>query len=435
MKKRSIAVACLLPALTALHLAPASAAPAAAGAVSAVSGVTLAWADAGRTAIKITWTSPLADKVELTTSYGPELLGTTAAGAADQLVVPVSKFHPTYDPSRKAQIIVTDSAGASASSKEFDQHVPRAKPAGVGISGSSLQGTADVDTTPDATPNDPLDVAVPVPLRYRPNILVDCTRTKYATSSSPSFSIPLPSLAARLWIDTSNEWPAPYVDENYSGFGIDRARISTAAPTSTTYRQAFTLTGTVTQLEAFFTHEQGNCGIGPVVPEPRPVVIQARKDSSSAWGVVGSTSTGAGGRYSFQVTNPGTRQYRSVVPTRKTNDSLDLGVTSGIRTVAATTQVLSAKFLTATVAYGKPATAYLSVLPGSNQRALLQAKNTSGAWAGVTYKTLAGGKGYATITWRRRGVTPFRWYVPASKTSSGLTVGAVFTGSFYLTVR
>lgn len=438
MNKHSIAVACLLPALTALHLAPASAAP------SAVSNVKVAWSDATRTAVKITWTSPLADTVELTTQYGPTSLGSTAAGAADQLIVPVSKFYPTHDATRSSQIVVTDSGGAMASSVAFDQYVPRARPTNVVVgAGNTLRGTATVENNADTTPGDPLDVSVP--LRYTPDLLIDCVRKRYATSSSPSFTVPVPSVPALMWIDTANEWPAPRVDQGYTGFDLPKALISTTAPTSSTYRQVFTLTGVVYQLQEFYTYEQGNCGVERTSPDPRTVIIQARKDSGSLWAMVGSTKTvtvsGAGspypsrGVYSFKVTNPGTRQYRAVVPTIRTANSIDFGVISGARTVKATTQVLSAKFLTSTVSYGKPATAYLALAPGGSQRALLQARNTSGVWAGVTYKTLSGGKGYATITWRRRGVTAFRWYSPATQTSSGLSVGAVFTPTFYLTVR
>lgn len=439
MKKRSIAVACLvLPAITATHLASASAASAGSSAVSNITNVKVAWADAARSAVKITWTSPLADTVELISYYGTTLLGSTAAGAPDQLVVPLSNFHPTHDPARTGHITVTDSSGAKAESVEFDQYVPRAIPTGVSVAAGRLRGSANVETSADVTPGDPLDVSVP--LRYTPHVLVNCLWRSYPTSSSPAFNVPAPSVPSKLWVYTSNEWPVPWPTEYPADFDLNWASVTITAPASTTYRRVFTLSGVVQKRQEFYTPEQSNCGVEHTAPGPRTVVIQARKDSKAPWAVVGSTKTVIspslnGGPFSYRVTNPGTRQYRVVVPGWTTSNSLNFGTTSATRTVKATTQILSAKFLTPTVTYRKPAAAYLAVLPGRNQRALLQAKNTSGTWVGVTYKTLSAGRGAVAITWKRRGHTAFRWYTPATTTSSGLTVGAAFTRTFYLTVR
>ncbi|MFC0625017.1 hypothetical protein [Kribbella deserti] len=434
MKKRSIAAVGLLSAFAAVNLAPASALATAATA-SAVSDVKLAWADAAHSAVKITWTSPLGDKVAITTNGGSPLeLGATAAGAPDELIVPVTKFAPTYDATWSSQIVVTDSNGAKGESKKFDQYVPRAIPTGVTFGpGNTVQGGTTLEQKDDLTPNDPLDVSVP--LKYATKLLVNCTPKISAVTSSSKFSFPAPGVPSLLWINTSNEWPSPWTDENYVGFELNTAGLKTTAPTTTTYGQTFTLSGVVLLNQLYYTYWNGNCGIEQVEPNPRLVVVQARKDSASPWGVVGTTKTDAVGKFSYRVTNPGTRQYRVVVPNAKTTTSLDYGVASLPRTITATTKVVAAKFLSSVVAYGKPATAYLSVLPGGSQRALLQAKSTTGVWTGVTYKTLAAGKGSVAITWKRRGLTAFRWYSPAVKTSSGLTVGAAFSPVFYLSVR
>jgi hypothetical protein len=95
---------------------------------------------------------------------------------------------------------------------------------------------------------------------------------------------------------------------------------------------------------------------------------------------------------------------------------------------------MSAKFITPVIKYGAKPQAYLWVDPANTQKAALQFKNASGVWQGVSYKTLYAGKGLLQFPWNRRGVTQFRWYVPAS-THNGLPVAAVYTGGFNLTVR
>ncbi|WP_328992291.1 hypothetical protein OG394_38600 [Kribbella sp. NBC_01245] len=428
MKKRSIAVAGVLSAIAAANLAPAFATPA------AVSDVKLAWADAAHSAVKITWTSPLADTVVLTAAFGPQTLGSTAAGAPNELTVPVAKFGATYDPAVISQITVTDSAGAKATSVKFDSYVPRGVPSSVTFgAANAVQGTTKVEQEADLTPGDPLDVSVP--LRFTPRLKTDCGDTLFATSTSPSFKLPSPGAPSSLWINTANEWGVPEFDAGYLGYGITTSALKTSAPTTSPYGQVFTISGYVLRNHQYYAPWNGDCGVEQTEPTGGIVVVQARKDSASAWGVVGTTKADAMGRFSYQVTNPGTRQYRVVVPNYAGANRLEYGVAGGVRTIVATTRVLSAKFLSTSVVYGKPATAYLAVVPGGSQRALLQAKSTTGVWSGVTYKTLSAGKGAVAITWKRRGLTAFRWYSPAVKTGSGLTVGAAFSSPFYLTVR
>jgi len=73
--------------------------------------------------------------------------------------------------------------------------------------------------------------------------------------------------------------------------------------------------------------------------------------------------------------------------------------------------------------------------PAGTQKAALQFKNGSGVWQGVTHKTLYAGRGIATFTFNRKGATQFRWWVPGSTTSTGLTVDPVYSGIFTLTVK
>jgi hypothetical protein len=87
------------------------------------------------------------------------------------------------------------------------------------------------------------------------------------------------------------------------------------------------------------------------------------------------------------------------------------------------------------ITYGTRPQAYLWVNPAGTQKAALQFKNASGAWQGVSYKTLYAGKGLLQFSWSKRGATQFRWWVPGSTTSTGLHVEPVYSGVFTLTVR
>jgi hypothetical protein len=153
------------------------------------------------------------------------------------------------------------------------------------------------------------------------------------------------------------------------------------------------------------------------------------------WYDIGSTKSLADGKYSISLKNPGAREYRAVKANSARDSVVQYGAITAARSVKATTRVQSAKFVVPVVAYGTKPQAYLWVEPPGSQRAALQFKNASGAWQGVTTKTLSAGRGIATFGWSRRGVTQFRWWVPASTTATGLRVEPVYTGAFALTVR
>ena len=111
------------------------------------------------------------------------------------------------------------------------------------------------------------------------------------------------------------------------------------------------------------------------------------------------------------------------------------GATTALTRVAATTHLVSAKFIKPVITYGTKPQAYLWVDPAGSQRAALQFKNASGSWQGVMYKTLSSGKGLAVFNWNRRGTAQFRWWVPGTTTSTGLKVDPIYTAAFTLTVR
>lgn len=111
------------------------------------------------------------------------------------------------------------------------------------------------------------------------------------------------------------------------------------------------------------------------------------------------------------------------------------GTSSAVKLVRSTTRVVSAKFIAPVVTYGTKPQAYLWVDLAGSQQATLLFKNASGAWQGMTHKTLSSGRGIATFTFNRRGATQFRWWIPGSTTSTGLKVDPVYSGIFTLTVR
>jgi hypothetical protein len=162
-------------------------------------------------------------------------------------------------------------------------------------------------------------------------------------------------------------------------------------------------------------------------------VLQARDSAAGAWYVVGSGRTDAEGNYSFPLRNSGTREYRTTVAGITGATPVQPG-TSPARTVRASTRVVSAKVIDPTVTVGTQPQAYLWVDPAGTQKAALQFKNASGAWQGLTYKTLYAGRDLVAFAWSVRGTHQFRWWIRGSTTSTGLAVDPAYSSTITLTV-
>jgi phenolic acid decarboxylase len=434
MVKGSIAVGCGLLLLGGWQ------APSAGAAGAAVGGVELAWGDATHAKIRITWTetTPVANALSLETDGDSLSLGSVPASAPNELLVNTSYLGYTITHG-VSKILVTDPSGGQASSPGFDRY---SRPAPLPTltfapqGGVKWDGHADADE--DTTPNDPLDLdgttqyVARMRLDKQPHTYGDCGEALLPATKVPNGVLPDLGKPTAVAILTSNEWnPKPRgADEGI----VETSKLTIAAPTVTSYGTSVTLTG-------LGGHSYVAPGGGVVCRQldypmsGERIALQSRNSPTGPWYVVGNSTTDSGSRYSFSVKNPGAREYRVVQPGMGRTNWIRYGATSATKFVKATTRVVSARFISPVISYGTKPQAYLWVDPAGSQKAALQFKNSSGAWQGVTYKTLYSGRGLVALSWSRRGATQFRWWVPGSTTSTGLRVEPVYSGIFTLTVR
>jgi hypothetical protein len=408
--------------------------------------VQLAWSDAPHTKVAITWTetTPAPNTIVLRRDgFDDVRLGTTAAGAPNTLVVDPSALAPGNDPGDVARIVVDEPTGEQGRSVGFDRFVPA-------ISGPDLTVTADGGvrwsvppaTGVDTTPHDPLDLDQParyslvLRLNELPHTVMDCGEVTLPSTTAPTGVIANRNKPYDLFLDALNEWAPAGLHNGYGGYAqVSTTGLTLTAPSTSAYGVPISFTGTLSARSIYESGMPPACYEASGTAEPGEVItLQGRNTTTSPWYVIGSTHTVAGGKYTFTMNNPGAREYRTVVPNVNGQANARYGSTTASKLVTATTRVMSAKFITPTISYGTQPQAYLWVDPANTQRAALQFKNASGVWQGVAYKTLYAGKGLLQFPWNRRGVTQFRWYIPAT-THNSLPVAAVYTGAFSLTVR
>jgi hypothetical protein len=396
----------------------------------AVDDVKLAWAG-GK--VKVSWTesTDVANTVALEIAGKPlKALGSTTVGGANELLVPASALEPSADAASSAKIVV--GGNGEARSAAFDRFLGKYPPYQPAMIQGALNWSFAPEPVTDATPNDPLDVGIAP--KYQPQVtaldVADCRVTTLPAGENGT--IPASSKPYNVKWTAQNEWgSSPVVTY--------RMRTSTttfAAPASTVVGQKLTMTATTT-LRGLQEKADGTCVEGPETGGFNLVdmSLQARNSATSAWYSVGVVHPNAQGITTFTVTNPGAREYRAATGEGALGGYAQTKSLSGSEIVRATTHVESAKFITLVIAYGTQPQAYLWVDPAGAQQAALQFKNAAGAWQGVGYKTLASGRGLLTFPWSIRGTTDFRWWVPASKSSTGLDVDAVYSPVFTLTVQ
>lgn len=411
----------------------------------AVSDVTLRWADAAHTKVEVSWTSsePAADTVKLVWLDRSVTVASTAAGDPDTVTIDAANvLSHSSDPAEKSRITVTPAGGAAVSSPEFDRYVPDSKTPAVAFgAGDTITTTGGaVVKGADATPNDPLDLSGP--LRWAPSLSTQgtpatgfCSGRSFPVQDSPVFTTKVTGTPLIIFVRPRNEWGIGEIGfTSYDGYAqMSLSSLKTSAPTSAAYGSQWVLTGELIQRHLYFTPWNGDCGFEYQSSTGRAVVLQARKNASSPWVAV-TTATTSNDKFRFSVAHPGSRQYRVVAPNRVTGAIADHGTATNERTVAGITRVLSARMLTPSVSYGRATTAYVAVSPAGSQRATLQYRTSAGSWKTVLTRTLAAGKVGTHLTWLRRGITTFRWYVASSTAPSGYPVRAVYAPTFTLTV-
>ncbi|MGC4944256.1 hypothetical protein [Kribbella sp. DT2] len=411
--------------------------PLPASAAATVDGVTIAWADSTRTKIRVTWneSAPVANTLRFESSGEPLDLGATTAAQPNQVLLNASHLGSSgqYDEGR---VVVTATGGTEASSPAFDRFLPDIQPALNFAADGRWTWRTEFSVPDDTTPDDPLDVDLLA--RYTPRLLVDqeprvlggCGVIDGPTTSTTTGPVPVIDQAAALVISSANEWgPGGRAGQSLP---VTTATMSLTAPSSTAYGAPLVLTGRSMEKRIIFSPSTGSCGIyNESLSGTR---LEARDSAGGPWYLVGTLpQQGGDGAVEANLVNRGAREYRLSRPEIHSSNYVYIGATSPIRAVRTTTRVVSAKFIQPVITVGTQPQAYLWVDPAGSQTAALQFKNASGAWQGVTSKTLSSGRGLVAFNWNVRGTFQFRWWVSGSTT--GLTVDPTYSPVFPLTIR
>jgi hypothetical protein len=383
----------------------------------APTGVTVAWADAAHTKVRVTWSEvgDLPNLVRLEYAGGVTAWNAVDAGAANQVDVTSSDLggRPV---ARMAVYAGTGQTGPTS-------------PAGLSVTFDTLRGRQPVidqvsylppaqykvkwhpgTATTDPNPGDPLDLPPAAP-RYQ------VTRNyahvnQYedvlpATSATEAEFEGLTAPAFKMAVASINEWGRAYsatLRVDYERFG------SLTIPSAANYGQPTVIKG---RLERWSQAcDPGPCWSQPWGESPRLVVLHARANASSPWYVVGTTKSAADGTFAFAPTTLGTRQYRVAVPdVFEPAVGLGIGIISGAVTTLARPRV-AASFADPTVAYGQRVTARVSIAPPANVRTTLQRWDGT-AWRDLKWVYTSNGAGSYTFTATQRGRFAYRFLVPS----------------------
>ena len=428
--KRSITLIGVVAVLSAWGLEAGQAQALPAGPTAQISAVDVAWTAQGQ--IRISWSenTPVANTIKLNDEIP---LGTTSAAGANELVVDAAALGHTSNPADAASITVTDPEGGSSFSRIFDRYLPD-PPVLMSVSPEG-RATWSVEAEPPLTANDPLDLEGTT--TYKVTLVEEgaahtCQNTLLSDSTATSGTIPKRAKPYHVHVVPRNEWGTG--EPGQTG-PVRISRLTITAPALPQYGTSVTITGMLVESSLLESSQPTQCNQIFSPGGGQGVILHARNTPTKPWYVVTTTTTTSSGKYRFTVKNPGAREYRVIRRTLQRTMDFVYGTSTPAKLVKATTRVMSAKFITPVISFGAKPQAYLWVDPAGSQRAALQFKNASGAWQGVLYKTLSSGRGLATFNWNRRGTTRFRWWVPGSRTTTGLKVDPVYTSSFTLTVK
>lgn len=419
-------------------------------AADTVSDVRLAWSDSTHTEVRVTWTETSAQPNHI---WAVDPDGTTYSGHyvftddANSIDVPAWELmeRSTYEPDPGAVRQVVVAIGEPNEPNEPDTGEARSvrfdamRPPQPVLEDLAFDPNGGVvlrwrpGEIVDVTPDDPLDVprtSLFVVYRGLPN-----TTEMYLPQNEPSaattFTVPgpqHPNYGLSVTETGAFSWPDLSRQVQVNGTGL-RATVPSAA----SYGSQITVSGVVSAINTQCEGAGAICSSVSTADPGHRVVVQARKDATSAWTSVGSTTSGSTGAYSVRISASGTRQYRAVAVNQDFGLSLRVGTASAPTTTRVSTRVLSAGFADSTVTYGAKVTARVSVSPAVQQRATLQRRDLAGVWRAVKWVYLKAGKGSYTFTATQRGSSYYRFAVPGS-TVNGLAVDGVATAALRLAV-
>ncbi|MBB5840489.1 hypothetical protein [Kribbella italica] len=436
MRKSLAALAVVggLALLAATQAAVAHAAPA------AVSEVKVAWAEPGK--VKISWTEAagIANDVYLEVSgQQAQRIGTTTAGGANELVVPVAALKPSHDAASTARILVADPSTAGARSASFDRYVQGETPMLPGMVRGVMQWQFEADPATDTTPNDPLDSTAPAKItprltRVKAGTAAQCENVSLPATTERYGKVPAQNGAYSVDLVLANEWG----ESKLTTVRARTAAVAFSTPATGIYGAKVTMTGSIA-LSKLKNPAAGDCTLTPDTADlvQHTMALHGRNSATSAWYSIGSSWTDAKGNYKFVITNTGAREYRPILVESFVGHGAVIYQTIGAtKAIRATPQVLDARFLDSDIALGQQPNATVTVAPYGSHQVALQFKNSSGQWQGLMYRTLANGTAQSgPFAFNRAGTHQFRWWVAASISAQGLPVDAGYTHPFTLTVR
>jgi hypothetical protein len=427
--------------LAALAVVGGLAVPAVAQAApAAVSEVKVAWAEPGK--VRISWTEAagIENNVYLeVTGQQAQRIGTTTAAGANELVVPVAALKPSHDAASTARILVADPSTAGARSAAFDRYVRGETTVAFGMVRGTMPWQFAADTATDTTPNDPLDSTAPGRItprltRVKAGTAAQCEKVSLPSTTNEYGQVPAQTGPYAVDLVLANEW-------GESKLASARARTATVAftaPASGIYGAKVTMTGSIA-LRKLANPAAGDCTSVPDTADlvQHTMALHGRNSATGPWYAIGTTKTNAQGKYTYVISNPGARQYRSIlVESNVGHGAVISQAVSATKAVRATPQVLDARFLDSDITLGQQPNATVTVAPYGTQQAALQFKNASGQWQGLMYRTLSGGSAESgPFAFNRRGTHQFRWWVGPVTSVQDLPVDAGYTYPFTLVVR
>lgn len=428
MATRGIALAAAAVAVLSGWSVPAHAA-------GEIGAVTLSW-QAGQ--VKVTWTeaAPVANGIALNTG---QKLGTTTVDGANELLVDSALIGTSADPGDSVRIAVSG-GGTATFSPAFDRYLPQpAKVTTALVDPDETVRWSVPEAGADETPGDPLDVAAGptyAAKTYGTSGGSSCATTALPNSTPTSGEVARRTGPYAIRVAATNEWgTVPFAQQAIGRILMSEVVVSATSATGFGYGQADGLST--------------GYGVGAISGEPDgcirftewgsgtgPLTLEARDNPTAAWTLVKVLQPDGLGQYRLSVPNAGAREYRAVRATVVRPDGLIVyGATSPAKAVRSITRVVDAKFITPVIPLGTQPQAYLRVEPEGSQQAALQWKNASGVWQGISYKTLASGRGLLSFPFNRRGTAEFRWWIPGSTLANGRTVEPTYSPVFTLTVR
>jgi hypothetical protein len=411
--------------------------PAAAAATPA--NVRVAWADPQHSAVRISWTDDgsanvvRSEVVDL--GVGGRLDERVAADAPNELVVPAGRLPVDALAMRIAVFAGTDGQplGTPGWSVFFDTD----RPDPVSHSGSRIvagHGTRvewQTLTSRDRNPSDPLDVPAGTTLSFATTRAGTCRwDTSPLAPSTRSLVLPARSYPYLARISTANEWGE---EPRQPELSVGHFQLVASIPRTVGYGRGYVVTGGV------WNARVASCDgvpyrLGTEYGQPL-VVLQRRTDANSPWTWAGSAYADDNGRFRIPAIAAGSVQLRAWVPTQTVASPTSSAYGTATAPVSSITRyrVDAARFVDHTATYRQRVTATLDVGPETDSWTMLQ-RWTGRAWVNVVRMPLRDGRASYGFTATQRGVTGWRFYLPAA-VYRGQAIAATVTGSFILGVR